>query len=799
MVQDFKSADTNTKKLEQVEAALRESELRFRAIFNQTFQFMGLMKPDGTLIEANQTALKFGGLTNPQVIGRFFWEASWWNSPQTQVILREAIAHAAKGKHIRCQVKAAPSNNAPVTVDFYINPLRDETGQIVLLVAEGRIFPNGDLEHSPNHRSIQQLQREQAQVQLETPKRQHQLYKDIVNNMQFGLVVWHLEDPNDITSFRLVTANPAASRLTGISLEQDVGKQIVDCFPNMLVQRRTSLQLYAEVANSGRSIDLYEVYYGDERIPGSYFSVKVFPLPNRCIGIAFDNITGRKQAQRALQESERRWATLAQISPVGIFRTDLLGKCHYVNERWCEIAGLSVEDALGKGWRSAVHPEDLERIDSQVKQIIPEYLPFEYEFRFVHPNGRINWVFSQAVPETEDDDQVIGYVGTVTDITGRKQSEQALRESEERFQAMAENAPVMIWVSGSDRLRTYLNSGWLEFTGRRIEQELGNGWTQGVHPEDIEHCLETYITAFDAREPFVIEYRLKRFDGEYGWILDKGAPRWNPDGSFAGYIGSCIDISDRKEVEIALQQRAEELTRMNTILAQTTTLLKKRNDELDQFAYVASHDLKAPLRAIASLSEWIEEDLTDTLPEENQHQMRLLRGRINRMEALINGLLDYSRVGRTQTPSSMVDVTTLLREVIDLLDPPETFTIEVEPGMPSFVTKRLPLLQVFSNLIGNAIKHHNTTDGHVKVSVLDQGQYYEFAVSDDGPGIAPEYYDKIFQIFQTLQARDQKECTGVGLAIVKKIIETEGSTITLESLLGVGTTFRFTWLKHPLQ
>lgn len=798
MVQDFKPADTNTENLEQVEAALRESELRFRAIFNQTFQFIALMKPDGTLVEANQTALKFGGLTNPQVIGRFFWEVNWWDLPE-QAILREAIAYAAKGKCIRCQVNAARSNNPLATVDFYINPLRDETGQIVLLVAEGRISPHGDLEHSPNHRIIQQLQHEQAQVQLEELNGQHQLYRDIVNNMQFGLIVWHLEDPNDMTSLRLVTTNPAASRLTGIPLEQDIGKQIVDCFPNMLLQRRTSLELYAEVANFGRAIDQYEVYYGDERIPGGYFSVKVFPLPNRCIGIAFDNITGRKQAQRALQESERRWATLTQVSPVGIFRTDLSGNCHYVNKRWCEIAGLSVEDALGKGWRFAVHPEDLERIDSQLKQIIPKYLPFEYEFRFVHPNGRINWVFSQAVPETDDDDQVIGYVGTVTDITGRKQSEQALRESEERFQAMAENAPVMIWVSGWDTLRTYFNSGWLQFTGRTIEQELGNGWTQGVHPEDIEHCLETYITAFDARESYAREYRLKRFDGEYGWILDKGTPRWNPDGSFAGYIGSCIDISDRKEAEIALQQRAEELTRMNTILAQTTTLLKKRNDELDQFAYVASHDLKAPLRAIASLSEWIEEDLKDTLPEENQYQMRLLRGRVSRMEALINGLLDYSRIGRTQIPSSMVNVNALLTEVIDLLDPPQTFTIEVEPGMPSFVTKRLPLFQVFSNLIGNAIKHHNRVDGYVKISVLDQGQYYEFAVSDDGPGIAPEYYDKVFQIFQTLQARDQKESTGIGLAIVKKIIETEGSTITLESVLGVGSTFRFTWLKQPPQ
>ncbi|ARV63228.1 PAS domain-containing sensor histidine kinase [Nostocales cyanobacterium HT-58-2] len=500
-----------------------------------------------------------------------------------------------------------------------------------------------------------------------------------------------------------------------------------------------------------------------------------------------------------MQESERRWATLARVSPVGIFRTDLSGNCQYVNNRWCEMTGLSLEDALGKGWRHAVHSEDTERIDSQVKQIIQDYLPFECEFRFVHLGGRISWVISQAVPESEDDGKVIGYIGTVTDITQRKQAEQALQESEQRFQAMAENAPVMIWVSDADKLCTYCNSGWLEFTGRPIEQELGNGWTQGVHPEDIKHCLETYITAFDARKPFMMEYRFRRFDGEYRWIINKGAPRWNLDGSFAGYIGSCIDISDRKETEIALQQRAEELTRMNTILAQTTTLLKKRNDELDQFAYVTSHDLKAPLRAIASLSEWMEEDLGEILPEENQHQMRLLRGRVRRMEALINGLLEYSRIGRIQAPLSMVNVAALLKEVIDLLDPPPTFTIEVEPGMPTFVTKRLSLQQVFSNLMSNAIAHHTRADGHVKVSVKDQGQYYEFAVCDDGPGIAPEYYDKVFQIFQTLEARDHKESTGVGLAIVKKIVETEGGTILLDSQVGVGSTFRFTWFKHPLQ
>lgn len=532
MVQDFKSAE----KLEQIEADLRESELRFGAIFNQTFRFMVIIKPDGTLIDANRTALELGGLTKSEVIGRFFWQASWWYTQQSQAIIQDAIADAAQGKRIRCQVNATASNKTISTIDLDIMPFRNETGQIVLLVAEGQIFP------------------------------------------------------------------------------------------------------------------------------------------------------------------ERK---------------------------------------------------------------------------------------------------VISYVGT-TEITQAEQA-QALRESEAEFQAMAENAPVMIWVSGADQLRTYFNRSWLEFTGRTLEEELHSGWTQGVHPEDIAHYLETYITAFHARKPFVMEYRLKRLDSEYYWILDSGTPKWNPDGTFAGYIGSCIDISDRKQAEIALQHRAEELTRTNTILAQTTTLLKKRNDELDQFAYVASHDLKAPLRAIASLSEWLEEDLAELLPEENQHQMRLLRGRVCRMEALINGLLEYSRVGRTQTPLSMVNVTNLLKEVIEWLDPPPTFTIEVQPGMPTFLTKRLLLQQVFSNLIGNAIMHHSRSDGQVKISVQDQGQYYEFAVCDDGPGIAPEYHDKVFSIFQTLEARDHKESTGIGLAIVKKIVETEAGLITIKSQVGVGSTFSFTWLKQSLQ
>jgi len=256
------------------------------------------------------------------------------------------------------------------------------------------------------------------------------------------------------------------------------------------------------------------------------------------------------------------------------------------------------------------------------------------------------------------------------------------------------------------------------------------------------------------------------------------------------------NITERKRAEMQMQERADELSRVNKLLTHTTLLLEERNRELDQFAYVASHDLKAPLRAIANLSEWIEEDLGDRLPDENQRQMQLLRGRVHRMESLINGLLQYSRVGRTQVLAETLSVETLLNEVIDSLAPPDSFKVEVAPHMPTLNSKALLLRQVFSNLIGNAIQHHPRSNGSVAIAFQDQGLSYEFIVADDGRGIAPEHYEKIFAIFHTLESRDT-ESTGIGLSIVKKIIETEGGTIQVESQLGVGTTFRFTWPKCP--
>ncbi len=255
------------------------------------------------------------------------------------------------------------------------------------------------------------------------------------------------------------------------------------------------------------------------------------------------------------------------------------------------------------------------------------------------------------------------------------------------------------------------------------------------------------------------------------------------------------ELNAREKAENSLREKASELEWANRELLKITSLLKKRNQELDHFAYVTSHDLKAPLRAIANLATWLSEDLEDQIPEENQQQLKLMQSRVKRMDGLIQGLLEYSRVGRKNIPAKTINVGDLVKEAIDSLSPPPEFEIIVADNMPRLKTEALLLQQVFSNLISNAIKYHPKDSGKITISVEDKNKFYEFAVSDDGLGIDPQYHDRIFTIFQTLQARDTVESTGIGLSIVKKIVEGQGGTVRVESQLGEGATFYFTWRK----
>ncbi|CAM2733511.1 two-component sensor histidine kinase [Legionella steigerwaltii] len=242
-----------------------------------------------------------------------------------------------------------------------------------------------------------------------------------------------------------------------------------------------------------------------------------------------------------------------------------------------------------------------------------------------------------------------------------------------------------------------------------------------------------------------------------------------------GYLTISKDVTEAKRIE-------------NQLL--------KTNEELEQFAYITSHDLKAPLRAIERLATWIEEDNADKIDEKSKEHLALLRQRTLRLSNLIDGILHYSRAGRVDLNIELVNTKVILKEIIENLNPEGRFEILLPQRLPVFKTAKIPLVQVLSNLISNSIKHHNRKKGTIKIEVDPLGAFYLFTIKDDGPGIEPEYFDKIFIVFQTLKSRDELESTGIGLSIVKKIVESQGGKVMVQSQVGHGTTMSFTWPKQ---
>lgn len=267
----------------------------------------------------------------------------------------------------------------------------------------------------------------------------------------------------------------------------------------------------------------------------------------------------------------------------------------------------------------------------------------------------------------------------------------------------------------------------------------------------------------------------------------KGTPRWwdvqvIPMFDNAGLVTKILsvsrDITDRKRTE---------------------QLLMERNRELDEFTYAASHDLKAPLRGIVNLTDWVREDLGDQLPEENQKQLQLINQRTKRLETLIDGLLQLSRVGRDNLSLEIVSVETLVNEIVDSLVVPPGIVIEVRPELPKITASKVLLTQIFANLIDNAIKHHDRSEGRIEISATLKGGFYHFVVSDDGPGVPDEHHEKIFGLFQTLHQSQSAESTGVGLALVRKNVAALGGKLWVENVKPRGCRFCFTWPKNELK
>ncbi|MBC8101583.1 MAG: PAS domain S-box protein [Cytophagales bacterium] len=272
------------------------------------------------------------------------------------------------------------------------------------------------------------------------------------------------------------------------------------------------------------------------------------------------DITRQKQAEVALRESEARFRRLADASPALIWMTDAEGSGIYFNQAWLKFRGLSLEQQSSIGFSDGVHPDDQDAVRRVSGAAVVLQQAFTTEYRLRRHDGVYRWLLDDAVPLTDKDGAFTGFLGSCIDITERREAAEQHQQSEAQFRLMADAAPVLIWVSDTTAACTYFNKSWLDFTGRTQEQEAGDGWTEGIYPDDRDRSLQVYQTAFAARQPFTMEYRLRRSDGEYRWLLDNGVPYRDDSGLFQGFIGSCIDVTESKKAEaertaLQMQQR----------------------------------------------------------------------------------------------------------------------------------------------------------------------------------------------------------------------------------------------------
>ena len=352
------------------------------------------------------------------------------------------------------------------------------------------------------------------------------------------------------------------------------------------------------------------------------------------------------------------------------------------------------------------------------------------------------------------------------------------------LRALIDALPDFIFVKDRRGCFITVNRSMLEAFGLDSPDEVVGKTDYDYHAEDMARAFVVDDeTVMASGEPLISrEEQHEDVAGTRRWLSTTKVPMKNAGGKVIGLIGISRDTSDVKKVQMERDAVLRDLARSNY--------------DLEQFAYVVSHDLKAPLRAITNLSTWIEEDLIDCLTEESEQHMKLLRQRVARLDLLISDILRYSRAGASDAQAVVVNSGTLVQDVVGTLSIPAGCAVTIASDMPTIETHKSALEQVFSNLIGNAIKHHgDQSNARIEIAAADAGTLVEFSVRDNGPGIDGVFHSRIFEVFRTLQPRDHVDSSGIGLSIVKRLVERCGGEIRLESQVGAGATFSFTWPK----
>jgi PAS domain S-box-containing protein len=514
------------------EQELKESECRFRAIFNCSFQFVAILQTNGTVIDINQTAIDFFG-HGQDLIGLPLWECPYWgNLLENQNLCRETINLVATGEFVRYEVDILTINNTSITIDFSLKPVFNDNGEVVLLIAEGRDITSRKV------------------LEKELALREARL-NAFFNGAPVGLNILD-------NQLRVIKINGLLAEINGYSIEEHIGRTIDEVLPDITANATLICQ---QVLSTGESILNVELWVNSNIYPHNihHFLVSYFPIFEEDntvsgVGSVLVEVTQLKQIQLELNLAKQRLQYLLKSSPAVIFSCYPYGNFSntFISDNIKDIMGYDAQDFLidGDFWCSHIHPEDRERVFHELSKVL-ENLFGSYEYRFLHRDGTYHWFYEQVRLINDEEDNPIEIIGYWVDITERKQTELALAESQNRYQMLADFSPVCIFHSTVDGHCLYMNKRWTEMTGYDVTESLGKNWRNILHPDDREkvirgrHGLEHKS-----------EHRMIRNDGKEIWVICQSIAELGEYGEVKGYIGTIVDITEIKQAEVALRESA---------------------------------------------------------------------------------------------------------------------------------------------------------------------------------------------------------------------------------------------------
>lgn len=649
-----------------------------------------------------------------------------------------------------------------------------------------------------------EIRRQNAQLTAEIIERTKaettiRMYQDIVDNMHSGVYVIQLEDPNDLGSFRFILGNRGAEIATGQPIEPVLNQRIDQAAPMLMETEFPAI--YKKVLDSRQRLFMGDIYDpGDEERDEAYFEVWFIPLDERHLAAIFENTTERKRIERDLLTSKQELNEAQALAHIGSWSWQIATNRIAWSDELYRIYGYEPGGVVldFERYISHIHPADRKMVQDTVAKALEDGVPFDYYHRIVTTAGDTRIIHARGYIEMAEDaggaPQAIRMWGTGQDVTEQRLVEEARRRNEIRL-GQALNLSLMghwEWNQASDRVLISAELAPILGYGPEAVDLSFDEFMGIVHNEDRSRVAGAMRDAFSGASALHTQFRILHRDGSERGIDCIGTVVVDNQGKLTSVWGTCQDISERWRMESQIRQYA--------------TQLEASNRELQDFAYIASHDLQEPLRKISAFGDRVVHLNRERLDERSLDYLARMQDAANRMQTLINDLLTLSRITTRGRPFTNVDLNSLVAGVLRDLEQQIEKTkgrVEVEP-LPSLSADRAQMQQLFQNLISNGLKFHrddvppvvrifaDKSDGTSTSEESHPSRHVTIVVEDNGIGFDTQYSGKIFQPFQRLHGRNTYEGTGMGLAITRKIMERHGGTIRTESEVGRGTRFILT-------